>query len=236
VNRGDLRHVILVMAPRRYKQNSWAAGPRDDPWRDFGRPPRRRRGRRLALAVATAVVVIAGIGIAAATAGTRNSDSGGAAAGSLPSFSSAAGLPATVTKARIGSAVTLAGMYSGEQVSVTVTRVIAAASPEDHESAPPAGDRLYAVQFRLDDTGTMAYSDIPGNEATVVDSAGQSYQSSPSTAAGCLGFPVTEVIGSGDAGLGCVAFAVPATAKIVAVQFTLDSGVGPQTGQWTLAS
>jgi hypothetical protein len=183
------------------------------------------------------VVVITGIGIAAATAGTRNSgDSGGAAAGSLPSFSSAAGLPATVTKARIGSAVTLAGMYSGEQVSVTVTRVIATASPGDHASAPPAGDRLYAVQFRLDDTGTLAYSDIPGNEATVVDSAGQSYQSSPSTAAGCLGFPVTEVIGSGDAGLGCVAFAVPATAKIVAVQFTLDSGVGPQTGKWTVAN
>lgn len=69
----------------------------------------------------------------------------------------------------------------------------------------------------------------------MVDSAGQSYQSSPSTAAGCLEFPVTEVIGAGDAGLGCIVFAVPAAAKIVAVQFTLDAGVGPQTGQWAVA-
>jgi hypothetical protein len=221
----------------RYKQNSWASDSQHDPWQDFGRPARRRRRRRWVLAVATAVVVIAGIGIAAATAGTQDTgDSGGAAAGSLPSLSSAAGLPATLAKARIGSAVTLAGMYSGEQLSVTVTKVIAAASAADQASAPPAGDRLYAVQFRLDDTGTTVYSDTPGDGATVVDSAGQSYQSSPSTAAGCLEFPVTEVIGAGDIGLGCVVFAVPAAAKIVAVQFALDSGVGPQTGQWTVAN
>jgi hypothetical protein len=237
VNRGGLRDVIPVMAPMRYKQNSWVSGSPDDPWQDFGRPPRRRRRRRRALAVATAVAVIAGISIAAATAGTRNhGDPGGVSAGSLPSLSSAAGLPATLSKARIGSAITLAGMYSGEQVSVTVTKVIAAASPGDQDSAPPAGDRLYAVQFRLDDTGTTVYSDDPGDGATVVDSAGQSYQSSPSTAAGCLAFPPTEVIGAGDAGLGCVVFAVPTAAKIVAVQFALDSGVGPQTGQWAPAS
>lgn len=234
VNRGALRDVIPVMAPMRYKRNSWVSGSPDDPWQDFGRPPRRRRRRRRALAVATAVAVIAGISLAAAAAGTRNNgDSGGAAAGSLPSFSSAAGLPATLSKARIGSAITLAGMYSGEQISVTVTKVIPAASPGDQGSAPRTGDRLYAVQFRLDDTGSTVYSDIPGDGATVVDSAGQSYQASPSTAAaGCLEFPPTEVIGAGDAGLGCVVFAVPAAAKIVAVQFALDSGAGPQTGQW----
>jgi Domain of unknown function (DUF4352) len=137
--------------------------------------------------------------------------------------------------AGIGTAITLTGDTSGEQMSVTVTKVISAASPSDSFNAPPAGDRLYAVQFRLTDTGVAAYSDAPSNGATVVDSAGQSYQSGLETVAGCQGFGGTENIAPGSSGLGCIVFEVPTSAKIAQVQFTLDSGLGPQTGQWDVS-
>lgn len=143
---------------------------------------------------------------------------------------------AAAKTAGIGSAITLSGNENGEQVAVTVTKVISSASPGDEFTSAPAGDRLYAVQFRLRDTGSAAYSDAPSNGAVVVDSAGQSYQPSiADTAAGCIAFPALENIASGASGLGCIVFEVPKVVKITQVQFTLDSGMGPQTGQWSVA-
>ncbi len=70
----------------------------------------------------------------------------------------------------------------------------------------------------------------------MVDSAGQSYQSTVFDVGQCQSFPGTENIAAGQSGLGCVVFQVPVTAKITKVQFTLDSGFGPQTGQWDVHS
>jgi hypothetical protein len=56
------------------------------------------------------------------------------------------------------------------------------------------------------------------------------------TSPGCQSFPGTENIAAGSTGLGCVVFEVPTTARITKVQFTLDSGMGPQTGQWNVPS
>jgi len=142
---------------------------------------------------------------------------------------------AATKAAGIGSAITLSGNSSGEQMSVTVTKAISSAQPGDELTSAPAGYRLYAVQFRLRDTGSTAYSDAPSNGAAVVDSKGQSYQAGiADTAAGCTSFPASENIAPGSSGLGCIVFEVPKAAKIVSAQFTLDSGMGPQTGQWNV--
>jgi Domain of unknown function (DUF4352) len=193
-------------------------------------PPRRRgshAGRNIAVAVAgigAAVIVIA---VAANSGHTVQT------AGSAADTGSAGG---TAPKsAGIGSAITLSGNTSGEQMAVTVVKAISSAQPGDEFTSAPAGDRLYAVQFRLRDTGSAAYSDAPSNGAAVVDSSGQSYQSAlADTAAGCTSFPGNENIAPGSSGLGCIVFEVPKAAKIVSVQFTLDSGMGPQTGQWNV--
>jgi hypothetical protein len=196
------------------------------PPQGWQQPPRRRRtGRKIAGAIIglLAAVVIVVIAVAANGAGhtvaTTGTSGGGKAA------------PKTAV---VGSAITLAGDGSGEQMSVTVVKVIPDAAPADQFSAAPAGDRLYAVQLRLRDTGSAAYSDAPDNSAVIVDSSGQSYQSALDDAAGCQSFGGTENIAPGSAGLGCVVFEVPKSAAITAVQFTLDSGFGPQTGQWAV--
>jgi hypothetical protein len=176
------------------------------------------------VAVIIAITVGANGGHSVKTSGTTGTT------GTSGQTAAAAQGPAT---ARIGSAITLSGNDSGEQTAVTVTKVISHASPGDEFTSAPAGDRLYAVQFRLRDTGSAAYSDAPSNGAEVVDSSGQSYQSSiTDTASGCASFPATENIAPGTSGLGCIIFEVPKAAKITGVQFTLDSGMGPQTGQW----
>jgi hypothetical protein len=198
-----------------------------------GRPRKGHAIRNILAGVGGLVVVIVGISVAVngghsvKTSGTTGATG---TTGTSGQTAAAAQAPAT---ARVGSAITLSGNDSGEKMAVTVTKVISSASPSDEFTSPPAGDRLYAVQFRLDDTGSAAYSDAPSNGAAVVDSSGQSYESSiTDTAAGCTSFPGTENIAPGASGLGCIVFEVPEAAKITGVQFTLDSGMGPQTGQW----
>ena len=197
-------------------------------------PPRRQRhvARYVFAAIGGLVVVI--IAVVVANSGGHTVQT----AGTTPSGSASAGdgkaSGAAAKTAGIGSAITLSGNDSGEQMSVTVTTVITDAQPSDEFSDAPAGDRLYAVQFRLRDTGSAAYSDSPSNGAAVVDSSGQSYDSALDNAAGCQSFPGSENIAPGASGLGCVVFEVPQSAKITEVQFTLDSGMGPQTGQWNV--
>lgn len=134
--------------------------------------------------------------------------------------------------ATVGSTIELSGFNSGEKMAVTVVRVISRAKGADMFNTPNGGDRFYAVQFRLRDNGTVSYNDSPSNGATVVDSKGQSYQADVSDVRGCVSFPASEVIPVGGSGLGCIVFQVPKHATIASIQFTLDSGMASQTGQW----
>ena len=193
--------------------------------------PRQRSVIAVLGALAAAAVTAACGAHTVETTGTSGSSDKTASA----SASATKTASATKATARTGTAITLSGNSSGEQMSVTVTKVISNASPGDEFTSAPSGDRLYAVQFRLHDTGTAAYSDSPSNGAAVTDSSGQSYQAAiADTASGCVSFPDTENIAPGSTGLGCIVFEVPEKAMIVGVQFTLDSGMGPQTGQWNV--
>lgn len=139
-------------------------------------------------------------------------------------------------KAPIGSTIGLAGNDAGEKMSVAAVQVFAhARAASDFDTAQP-GDRLYAVQFRLDDTGRVAYADAPSNGAVAVDAAGRSFEASLDNVADCASFPAADHIAAGGSGLGCIVFNVPVNARITVVQFTLDSGFGPQTGQWQVSS
>lgn len=179
------------------------------------------------------IIVIAAVaGTASHTVTTGTAGQAGSSPSGTASASNSASNSASSSPARVGSTLTLTGNDPGEKMAVTITRVISHAQPADEFSTPDPGKRFYAVQFRLADTGTTAYSDSPSNGAAVVDADGQSYESTLYDVAGCASFPGTENIAAGDRGLGCIVFEVPAGAKITKVQFTLDSGMGPQTGQW----
>ena len=197
-------------------------------------PPRRRKRHRVrnvilgAGGLIVAIIVVAAI----ASAGSPGHTVTSGQAGTSPSASVSAAAKPAAAAAKVGSAIILAGNGSGEQMAVTVTKIYRHAQPASSFDDPDTGDRLVAVQFRLTDTGSAAYSDSPSNGAAVVDASGQSYQSSFNNAVNCPSFPGTENIAAGASGLGCIVFEVPQAAVITEVQFTLDSGMGPQTGQW----
>jgi hypothetical protein len=180
-----------------------------------------------------AVAIIGIIVIAAAASAGKGSHTVTTRQAATPT-SSASKVAKPGAAAKVGSTITLAGNGSGEQVAVTVTKIYRHAQPASSFDDPDTGDRLVAVQFRLADTGSAAYSDSPSNGAEVVDASGQSYQSAIENAANCPSFPGTENIAPGASGLGCVVFEVPQAAVITEVQVTLDSGMGPQTGQWNV--
>jgi hypothetical protein len=184
------------------------------------------------VAVAVIVIIVAAA-IASAGNGSHTVTTGQAGATPTSSASKAAS-PAGLAK--IGSAIVLTGNSAGEKMAITVVKVFRHPQPASDFDSPTQGDRLYAVQFRLHDIGSAAYSDSPSNGAAVVDAAGQSYESSLDNVAECQSFPGTENIAVDGSGLGCVVFEVATSARITEVQFTLDSGMGPQTGQWNVRS
>jgi Domain of unknown function (DUF4352) len=154
----------------------------------------------------------------------------------LPTLSLDLNPPPTSTTARLGSAIKLAGIDSGEQVTITPVRVINSAASSDPLFAPPAGERYYTVQFHFDNTGRVPYSPTPEFEATVIDTAGKSYTGDTLvTVRGCPLLPDNASIAPGASITGCVPFDVPSGATIKDITYTLDTGLAPQTGQWTVA-
>ena len=83
--------------------------------------------------------------------------------------------PTSTTTASFGSAIKLAGISSGEQVTITPVRVINSATAFRSALWPRGGERYYTVQFHFDNTGRVPYSPAPALEATVIDTAGKSY-------------------------------------------------------------
>jgi hypothetical protein len=222
-----------------YQGQPYGPPPGQQPYPGLGngygygpQPPRRRKRHRVLRAILGAAIVVIGIIVAASIASAVKGKHTATTGQATPT--SSASKAASLTK--IGSIIVLTGNSAGEKMAVTVVKVFRHPKPASHLDTPQQGDRLYAVQFRLHDIGSTAYSDSPSNGAIVVDAAGQSHKSSLHNVAGCRSFPGTENIAVGSSGLGCVVFEVPTTAWITEVQFTLHSGMRTQTGQWNLRS
>lgn len=98
-------------------------------------------------------------------------------------------------------------------------------------SAPNKGNRFVAVQLRLTNVGTLNYDDSPSNGAALIDVEGQQYTSAffDSAEGAPLGSPKIAV---GAMRLGFITFEVPKSVDLALFQFTLDSGFGPETGEW----
>ncbi len=152
----------------------------------------------------------------------------------------AAGTPAksgakTPTVAKTGDTIALKGFEKGTIDDVTLVKVVDNAQSANDYAKPADGKRWIAVQFRVKDTGTTAFSDAPDNDATAVDDKGQSYNSVVADTTAGPSFAVPANVAPGDTGLGFITFEVPADAKIDKVQFVLDNGVADQAGQWKLS-
>jgi Domain of unknown function (DUF4352) len=142
--------------------------------------------------------------------------------------------PEESTEAQVGDSITLHGSDAELEVRITVTQIIDPAPPKDEFFTPEGGARWVAVELRLVNVGTTVYDDSPGNGASLIDNKDQSYTETFAETSACRYIGTGLKIAAGDRRVGCLVFEVPERVKPRKFQMTLDSGFGPETGEWVL--
>jgi len=143
---------------------------------------------------------------------------------------SASGSPAPKS-ASVGGTIALRGLDEGLVVDVTVVKVIDPYQLESKVLVPEKGTRLVAMQLKLTNTGTAAYSDSPANGAVLYDVDDVKWQSVVTGESSAL---VSVTLSPGGSRTGLVYFQLPTKLRIARFQLTLNSGYGPETGEWNL--
>ncbi|MFF3673770.1 hypothetical protein ACFYYS_07245 [Streptomyces sp. NPDC002120] len=136
-----------------------------------------------------------------------------------------------------GETISLAGNEPGQRLDVTLTQVVDPASPvadPTAEAEPDGPDRLLAVRFRLENTGTAVYRDSPAPAAHLLDTTGQRFTGLDVPTTAGPSFPGTVTLEPGGTAEGFVTFRLPEDAGAAAVQFALNTGLGDDVGQWSL--
>lgn len=136
--------------------------------------------------------------------------------------------------ARVGSALVLTGV-GGQMIEVTLVRMVNPASPRYEGSSPE--DRIVAIQLRFKNVGSVVYDDCPHNCVELIDNRGQQLATNYCEIVDGPLMPSSVRLFPGDTRLGYMTweFFSPDT-QPTRLQATLDSGTGPETGIWDLAS
>lgn len=137
-------------------------------------------------------------------------------------------------RAGIGDTITLNSGEDGLKLEVTVVKAVSSAEPKDEFNVPEPGHRFVAVQIRLKNVGSTTYDDSPGNGAHLIDDEDQQYDEALSEIALGASIGTSVKLAPGSSRKGYLVFSVPKKTKLSKFQFTLDSGFGPQAGEWLL--
>ncbi len=179
--------------------------------------------RRTALALIAFALATQGASSCANTTVSTPSSPGESGSGS-----GAQGAPKT---ARVGDTLTLQGTHN--TMKVTVLRVFPTSGGQI--DTPAAGTHYVGVQLRIRNVGSQTYSDAPSNGAHIISSTDEQANSTILGGGECSGGISSSVsIAPGGARAGCIPFEVKNDQRAKQFQLGLDSGFGPQTGQWTL--
>lgn len=147
----------------------------------------------------------------------------------------ASGAPAK-PKAGVGSAIDLKGLHSGDELEVTVVKIVDPDGSTDEFSSPDSGKRYVSVQFQLVNKGSGTYSDDPQIDVAVKDAAGQSFDPEIMVSSTKAGEQMSSSIdlGPGEKALGFLTFQVPNGDKLATVQYKLNAGMAGDIGEWTV--
>lgn len=190
---------------------------------------------RIRLAACTAV---AAFSVAACSSGTTVADKPKPAA-SAPAEAAAEDTaeetPAEPEVAKVGDTIALTGTEDGAKLDVTVVKVADDAKSSVEGFVPDDGNRWIGVQFKLVNTGSVAYSDSPANGTQVYDAEGQQF--GPTFADITAGPSMSSDVNlkPGAKALGWITFEAPKNAKVATVHFAMDSGFADQVGEWKLS-
>ncbi len=185
------------------------------------------RGVHLAALVPATItmLLLTGASSCSSASGVNNQPASSSSSGAT----SAAASHAPV--AHLSDPVVIAG-NNNEQLTVQLVKIVDPTTSSDGFSSPNAGSRYVAVQFKLTNSGRVAYSDSPDNAAKALDASGQSFAPDFTDTAAGPSFAGNQVnLAPGATQLGFITFQVLTGDAIAKLQFTTDSGFG-QTGEW----
>lgn len=135
--------------------------------------------------------------------------------------------------AKIGDTITLAGSDDKMKMKVKVLRVRSPLTVGDYDE-PTKGNRFIGVDIALTNVGKGTYDDAPSNGAKVITSKDEQGDSTIVSQGPCSGGLASDVkIAPGSRRQGCIPFEVP-KGKLKTFQLSLDSGFGPESGEWSL--
>lgn len=154
---------------------------------------------------------------------------------SAPDSSGPAGSQGGGGAAHLGQSITIHGNDDGSKVSVTALKLKTTVRATDEFSHPAKGKKYVAVQFRIRNTGSVAYDDSPSNGAKVIDKRGQQFECDPFASDINVGvtLPSDTKIAPGGSALGYLVFQIPKHDKVAKVQFSMDSGFA-ETAEWVI--
>ncbi|WP_051450865.1 DUF4352 domain-containing protein [Actinospica robiniae] len=124
---------------------------------------------------------------------------------------------------------------NGGKLAVTLIKVVPGAKGADEFNAPDAGKQFVAVQLRIKNVGTSAWSDSPDNCVQLRDGSGQQFNADLDNVSVGQSFAGSASLTPGSSVLGVEVFQLPSGDKLGLFQFQTDSGMGPGIAQWTLA-
>jgi hypothetical protein len=134
--------------------------------------------------------------------------------------------------ANIGDSITLKG--TDTSMKVTVLKVIDPVQAGQFDAAA-AGNRYVGIQLRLRNTGDGPYDDSPSNGAELLMRNDTQAESALVSEGQCSSdFGSSAKIGPGSTQVGCIPFEAKNGLRPKTFQFTLDSGFGPEGGEWSL--
>lgn len=135
--------------------------------------------------------------------------------------------------AEVGDAITLKDS-EGNPYKVRVVKVIDPLKAGEFDS-PTRGERYVGVRISINNVGDGTYNDSPSNGAALIDTRDEAHDPTILTGGPCGGgFSSSTRISAGTRRVGCIPFEVKKRRKLATFQFTLNSGFGPQTGEWSL--
>jgi hypothetical protein len=166
-----------------------------------------------------------------------SSDSGSASSGSSGSTDTSDESAGTDTgndaskNLKIGDETTLTGLHGDMKV-----KVLGIIDPltADNE-IPKPGRRFVGVRLRFQNLSNKPYKDAPLNGAIILTNVKKGANPTILLGSKCPSKMGTHLRMKGGATLtGCLPFQVKKKAKVTGFKFALNSGFGPETGEWAV--
>ena len=170
--------------------------------------------------------------LALAGCGSGDEPSGGAATAKASATPAAAAKPPGPKKAALGDELTLKGLRGDMKVRVTG---IVDPLPDPETERPKAGRRFVGVRVSLTNAGDQPYRDAPLNGSMLVTDLPKAANPTILIGGNCPSKLGTRLrMPAGSSKRLCLPFQVKKKAKISAFRFRLNSGFGPETGEWAV--